>query len=65
MRIAWADILFFALVFTLILFFTGDLTVRTTEQNYEQVANCIAEYDYQHPERSQIDNLVISLKECQ
>jgi len=30
----------------------------------ELIANCIAEYDYQYPERSQLDNLVISLDIC-
>jgi hypothetical protein len=28
------------------------------------IANCIAEYDYQYPERSRLDNLVISLELC-
>jgi len=33
--------------------------------NYEMQANCIAEYDYQHPERPMMDNLIIALQRCQ
>lgn len=32
--------------------------------DYELQANCIAEYDYTHPDRSMMDNLVIALEEC-
>lgn len=33
--------------------------------DWNRIADCIAEYDYHHPERTQMDNLVIALKECQ
>jgi hypothetical protein len=32
--------------------------------DYEAQANCIAEYDYQHPERQTMDNLVAALQLC-
>ena len=32
--------------------------------NYEQQANCIAEFDYQHPNATMMDNLVVSLRKC-
>lgn len=37
---------------------------QSKEPDYEAQANCVAEYDYTHPERNQMDNLVIALRRC-
>jgi hypothetical protein len=58
------DILFYvAATFLALNLFVG-LTNDDNKPNYEARANCIAEFDYQHPERTMMDNLVIALKTC-
>lgn len=57
------NIIGWVIVFGLIL--TAYAAATYEPPDYEARANCIAEYDYQHPRRSQMNNLVISLKKCQ
>ena len=52
----------FLIVATLVVALTAQADNAPT--NYELLANCIAEYDYHHPEQPQFDNLVAALREC-
>lgn len=38
---------------------------KAEQPDYELIANCIAEFDYTHPDQPMMDNLVIALEECQ
>lgn len=62
-----ANILWYSALATIVIsswVFLGDVRVSTNEPNYELQANCIAEYDYTHPQQSKFDNLVAALQVC-
>ena len=55
----------FYIVMTIAVVLTAhDANTRSTKTNYEMQAQCIAEYDYQHPERTMMANLEAALEVC-
>jgi hypothetical protein len=53
-----------ALFFMTVAYALAVTNSRGDTPSYEAQANCIAEYDYQHPRVEMIDNLIAALQLC-